>query len=116
MKLITASHFLHQALLASDTQQFIWYFIVLDALFGERGRVERMILSGIRQLTAPDNSWVVRCRFLFELRSALVHGEVSSIRTWRNLPTYRRLFHSEPLADVQEIALRALRRFPFLFA
>ena len=115
-KLVTASHFLHQALLTSDTQQFIWYFVVLDALFGERHRVERMILSGIEQLTAPDKSWVERCRFLFDLRSARVHGEVTSIHTWRDLSTYRRLFHSQPLVDVQEIALRALRQFPFLFA
>ena len=114
-RVITASHFLHQALLANETQQFIWYFIVLDALFGERGRVERMILCGIRQLTA-DHSWVERCRLLFDLRSALLHGEVINIRSWRDLPTYRRLFHADPLADVQQIALTALRQFPFAIA
>jgi hypothetical protein len=109
----TASQFLHQALLGHGTQQFISYFIVLDGLFGEKGTVEQKIISGVTRV-GLDKSWERRCRLLFKLRSALVHGEVSDIRSWRELPTYWRLFHSQPLADVQKLALKALYQYPFV--
>jgi hypothetical protein len=110
---VVAAQFLHQALLEDDVQQFISYFIVLDALFGKRGNVEQNIIAGVKRLDS-NRSGQTRCGLLFDLRSALVHGEVSNIRTWRKLPIYRRLFHSEPWVDVQKLALKALYQYPFV--
>jgi len=59
---VVAAQFLHQALLEQHVQQFISYFIVLDALFGERGSVEQNVIAGVQRLDS-NRSWQTRCGF-----------------------------------------------------
>ena len=105
------SHFIQYALVADDLEQFIHFFIALDALFGERNKVEERIIEGLKKLFQDDQKWVDRARKLFELRSDLVHGGSSSIRDWKGLKHYRRYFHSDPSVDVRLAATKALKQY-----
>ena len=110
-RLRTASQFLHYAILSDQVERFLHFFIALDALFGERGKVESEILNGVDVMFVGDASWRTRCSQLFDLRSELVHGEQSMIADWPVLDKYRRQFHSNPLSDVATIAMKSLREF-----
>ncbi len=91
--------------------QFMHFFIALDALFGERNKVEDSIVSGIKKIFPNNTKWDIRAKKLFELRSELVHGGSSSIDEWNNLAYYRRNFYSDPLYDVGLAVMTALRMY-----
>lgn len=107
----TASHFIHYGIASDDLERFLHFFIALDALFGERNKVEQAIKDGVKQTFQHDSTWEKRTEWLFELRSELVHGGVSSINDWKDLECYRRHFKSHPLVDVKTAAMTALRTY-----
>jgi len=108
----TAAHFVHYAIVADELEQFLHFFIALDAMFGVRGNVENMIIAGVNRVFNGDNTWHQKARKLFDLRSELLHGGASSIQAWSGYDAYDRHFKSNPVADVAEMAFRALRQFP----
>lgn len=106
------SHFINYGMIADNNiEQFIHFFIALDALFGERNKVEDSIVSGIKKIFPNNTKWDIRAKKLFELRSELVHGGASSIDEWNNLAYYRRNFYSDPLYDVGLAVMTALRMY-----
>jgi hypothetical protein len=107
----TASHFIHYGIIHDDLERFLHFFFALDALFGERGDVERLIIDGVKQTFPIDTTWEKRVKKLFNLRSELVHGGSSEIIDWEGLESYRRHFKSEPLEDVKTAAMTALRTY-----
>lgn len=117
----TAAHFIHYGIIHEDIERFIHFFIALDALFGERNKVEKNIKAGINKIFSEQTDWVDRIGKLFKLRSELVHGGISSINKWDGLAKYRNHFRSEPIQDIQIAATTALRSyfsdegFDFLF-
>jgi hypothetical protein len=90
----------------TELDKFIHYFISLDALFGERGNVEESIINGISQVKYEMN--INKVNKLYKLRSSLVHGGASYINDWKDIIDYKNHFKSEPLNDVQEIAMKSL--------
>jgi hypothetical protein len=107
----TASHFIHYGIIHDDLERFLHFFFALDALFGERGKVEQSIIDGVKQTFPMNISWEERIKKLFDLRSELVHGGASEISDWEELDSYRRHFKSQPLEDVKTAAMTALRTY-----
>lgn len=107
----TASHFIHYAIIHDNLERFLHFFFALDALFGERHKVEQSIIDGIKQTFPMNISWEERVKKLFDLRSELVHGGASEISDWEELDSYRRYFKSQPLEDVKTAAMTALRSY-----
>lgn len=107
-----ASHFLNYALVTGSIEQFLYFFIVLDALFGVRNNVEKFIKDGIRNyLTEPE--WQQKVEKLFDLRSELVHGGSSYIEEWKGYDSYVNHFDSYPERDVEIAATKCLREYVF---
>jgi len=107
----TASHFIHYGIIHDNLERFLHFFFALDALFGKRGDVERLIIDGVKRTFPIDTTWEKRVEKLFDLRSELVHGGSSEIIDWEGLESYRRHFKSEPLEDVKTAAMTALRTY-----
>lgn len=107
-----ASHFVHYALVADGLEQFVHFFIALDALFGIRGDVENTIATGVRHAFDDSPEWERRARKLFDLRSELLHGGASSVSDWSGYPSYVKHYRSSPNEDVAAMALHALARYP----
>jgi hypothetical protein len=107
----TASHFIHYGIIHDDLERFLHFFFALDALFGQRYKVEQSIIDGVKQTFPMNISWEERVKKLFDLRSELVHGGASEIGDWEELDRYRRYFKSQPLEDVKTAAMGALRTY-----
>jgi hypothetical protein len=90
--------------------KFIHYFISLDALFGEKSRVEESISEGVFNTYTKTNHEVDKDKIkkIYKLRSDLVHGGSSYINDWKEIIDYRNHFNSDPLKDVQDIAIKSL--------
>ncbi|SDM27638.1 HEPN domain-containing protein [Halarsenatibacter silvermanii] len=100
------AHFIQYGLSAEDElDKFINFFISLDALFGERGKVKKGIIEGV------SNEYTNQVEKLYKLRSELVHGGSSFIEEWDGMMSYREHFNSEPLYDVRKIAMQMLREY-----
>lgn len=109
---IIASHFIHYGIMSNDDlQQFIYFFIALDALFGERRNTDQTIKKGLEQTFLGNKTWGQRAEKLFDLRSELVHGGASSIEDWRKIGDYQQHFKSHPLNDVSIAAMTAFRNY-----
>lgn len=113
-RLRKAAHFLNCGMNSRGVEAFLNYFIVLDALFGSRGAVEASIISGVGALKM-DSAFTEKTRWLFELRSELVHGGSRHIAEWPRHSRYLKHFRSEPLRDVVVLAQQALLRSPTMF-
>lgn len=107
------AHYFNRGMNSDDIEAFINFFISLDAIFGERGSVETSIVAGVTALGA-DAKDLEKTRWLFELRSELVHGGSRYIAEWSKYVRYRNHFRSEPAGDVQRIARTALLRAPYV--
>lgn len=108
-RITTASQFLNYAIVTGGIDRFIHFFIVLDALFGKRGDVERLITEGIKSTFPTEPMWEYKISRLFDLRSELVHGGCSSISEWKDLDSYRRHTKSHPSQDVITAAITAFK-------
>lgn len=105
------AHFFNRGMNSNDIEAFLNFFICLDAIFGERNSVEASILTGVSELELKDKA-SEKTRWLFELRSELVHGGSRYIAEWPKYVRYTNHFRSEPAVDVQRIARAALLRAP----
>jgi hypothetical protein len=94
--------------------EFIYYFISLDALFGQRYDVKSSIAYSVCKVFENDYNWKEKAEWLFDLRSDLLHGGSSEIEDWEKLIRYNINFKTEPLADVAIAALTSLRTYPIL--
>lgn len=99
-----AAHFINNAMVSDGIDAFIHYFISLDALFGKRGDVERLILEGVETCTS-DPLWAQKTKWLYDLRSELVHGGARYEREWKDFERYVNHFKTHPLTDVMDLAL-----------
>ncbi|MBU1106242.1 MAG: hypothetical protein KKB51_06215 [Candidatus Riflebacteria bacterium] len=106
-KVKKAAHFINHGMNSNDIESFLNYFISLDALFGERGDVERLILKGVKASTSSDNC-EQRAKWLFDLRSELVHGGSRNVAEWNKYDRYLDHFKSSPELDVRKLALTCL--------
>lgn len=104
-----ASQFIHYGIIADGLERFMHFFIALDALFGKRGDVERLITEGIKTTFPNEAIWQYKISRLFDLRSELVHGSCSSISEWKELDAYCRHTKSNPLWDVTIAAMTAFQ-------
>lgn len=111
-RVAAAAQFTNYAIVAGGLERFVHFFISLDALFGQRGKVERTITDGLRYIYQTEPNWEYRASRLFDLRSTLVHGGCASFDEWDQLEAYRRHTGSDPLVDVTDAALKALWLFP----
>lgn len=107
-----ASQFLNRAIAASDLESFLYFYITLDALFGERHKVEKTISHGLKQVFPTDPLWEYRADRLFDLRSTLVHGGCTTIGEWDEIDSYRNHVNSDPESDVAKAALTTFLLFP----
>jgi len=98
-----AAHFVNNAMVSDGIDSFIHYFISLDALFGKRGDVERCIIEGVETCTS-NSLWAQKTRWLYDLRSELVHGGARYEREWKDFNRYVNHFGTEPLIDVMDLA------------
>ena len=105
------AHFLNRALNSDDIESYINFFIVLDALFGERGAVEASILRGVRAL-GIDPKFLEKASWLFDLRSELVHGGSRYITEWSRYTRYTQHFRAKPLSDIRSLAQLAVLNAP----
>lgn len=108
------AHFLNYGMITSGIEQFLHFYISLDALFGDYGRVEKGIQRGLSILFHGDIKWGEKAEKLFELRNELVHGSSSKIDEWGGFDHYKRHFRTDPLDDVGDAAMTALRNYFWL--
>jgi hypothetical protein len=106
-----SAHYINHAMNADDIESYINYFISLDALFGNRGSVEKSIEEGISRLNVDDKQ-KEKASWLFDLRNELVHGGSRHIKEWPKYFRYYRHFESEPLSDIEQLAMESLCQFP----
>lgn len=111
-RITKAAHFFNYALIMSDVERFIYYFIVLDALFGERNKVEKSIKNGIKSHCTTSN-WQDKIEYIFELRSDLIHGGSSYIEECKVYNKYLNHFGIDPKLEVETLATKCLREFPY---
>ncbi len=107
----TAASFLHHAIRADGIERYIHLFVVVDALFGERNKVEVGVLAGIAKVFPGDAEWQARCAELYGLRNAVVHGACSDVDQWSGIEDYVRQFEAWPTDDAIEMATAALRAY-----
>lgn len=107
-----AAQFLNRAVAAKDLERFLYFYITLDALFGERHRVEKTISHGLRKVFPAEPLWEYRADRLFDLRSTLVHGGCTTIDEWDEIGAYRNHTGSDPERDVADAALTTFFLFP----
>jgi len=110
-RLEKSAHFINRGMNTDDIESYINYFVALDALFGERHSVETSILAGIVSL-GLDAIYVEKARWLFDLRSELVHGGSRQFVEWPKYGRYVRHFRTRPLRDVQVLSQMVLTRAP----
>lgn len=108
---LKGAYFINLAMLKSGIDEFIYYYIALDALFGERNKVEKSIVKGINKIFQNDVQWNDKAEKLFDLRSELVHGSSYKIDDWKYIEHYKRHFKSNPINDVTKASMEALRTF-----
>jgi hypothetical protein len=108
---ITASHYIHHAIMADGLERFLHYYISLDAMFGERYKVEESIKKALMKMFPNDQAWEYRADRLFDLRNALVHGGTSTIDGWKDLKAYMRHVKTSPVEDVGRAAMTGLRSY-----
>lgn len=113
-RLRKGAHFLNRGMNSRGVEAFLNYFIVLDALFGSRGAVETSITHGVADLKLGAE-FTEKTRWLFELRSELVHGGSRHIEEWPKYSRYVKHFRSKPFDDVMALAQKVLLRAPNLF-
>ena len=106
-----ASQFVHYALVAGDLEQFVHFFIALDAMFGVRGCVEQSIAASVRRVFDDSPEAERRATKLFDLRSELLHGGASSVADWSGYSAYVKHYRTSPNKDVAAMALRALATY-----
>jgi len=105
-----SARWINRAAASGEHVRFLFFFFALDALFGERHRVEAGILEGVR-VRFPDPDWELKCGKLFDLRSELVHGGTASIEEWNGYEPYVDHFETEPLDDIEELSTVCLINF-----
>ena len=108
---ITASQYIHHAIMADGFERFIHYYIGLDALFGERNKVEENIKTALLQMFPNDPLWSYRADRLFDLRNELIHGGTTLLDGWRGREAYMRHVKTSPLEDVGRAAMTGLRDY-----
>lgn len=113
-RITKGAHFLNLAMNANGLEEFINYFIVLDAIFGHRGAVEASIHAGISSL-ADASRFTDKVSWLFDLRSDLVHGGARYIEEWPKFGRYKKHFRSHPLDDVKQLSEMSVLSAPGLF-
>lgn len=106
-RLEKSAHFINHGMNSNGIESFINYFVALDALFGRRGDVERLILEGVVKCTL-SNDWKHKAEWLFELRSELVHGGTRYLAEWEKYERYKKHFKSKPEDDVEKLAFICL--------
>ena len=106
-RVTVASHFINSAIFNNDYERFINFFIALDALFGEANKVKKSILSGVDNLF-KDIKIKNKMELLYELRSEIVHGGCSTLLEWKKYEHYERTFNTNPMQDVEYIAMNSL--------
>ncbi len=106
-RLEKSAHFINHGMNSGGIESFINYFIALDALFGRRGDVERLILEGVMASTM-DDVWRHKSEWLFELRSELVHGGSRYVAEWEKYERYQNHFKTKPENDVEKLAFICL--------
>lgn len=110
-----SSHFFNRGMNSNDVEAYVNYFVSLDAMFGERGSVEKSILRGLRELKLPS-ALVEKATWLFDLRNEIVHGGSRFISEWSRFGRYRQHFQTQPADDVRLLAQTVLLRAPYLFS
>lgn len=108
-RLEKAAYFANLAMHADELVNYIFYFVALDALFGERMNVERLVFRGIAKLVPELGN---RSRWLYDLRNELVHGGCRSIKEWKEYERYRDHFGTEPARDIEAVSLKCVMRYP----
>ena len=110
-RLSTALCFANLAMASYDVSIFINYFIVLDAMFGEKGQVESSLVNGVGSVSDLDRAGE-KLPWLWSLRNDLMHGGSRNIHEWSAYLRYLKHFETEPLQDIRSIALNCLCRYP----
>lgn len=106
----TALRFINLAMCSKDISAYINYFISIDALFGEYGKVESGILAGVQDVCSLPGGRE-KIDWLFALRNEIVHGGSRSVHEWARYPRYLKHFESDPVRDIEEISLDCIRNF-----
>lgn len=114
-RLSTGLCFANLAMASYDVSIFINYFIVLDALFGERGQVESSLVSGVSDVSGTERAGEM-LPWLWSLRNDLMHGGSRNIHEWSSYLRYLKHFGTEPLSDLRAIALNCLCRYPMVMS
>ncbi len=110
-RLSNAAAFMNLGIQQRGIPQFILYFMTLDALFGERNRVEEAIQDGVARSVTVDPFTREKVKLLFDLRSELVHGGIHRIEEWKSLNHYWNHLRSEPIHDIGKLAMECFVKF-----
>lgn len=102
-----AAHFINNAMTSNGIDSYIHYFISLDALFGKRGDVERLIIEGVNTCLS-DEQWTHKTKWLYDLRSEFVHGGARFEEEWKDFERYVKHFGSHPFTDVMDLAFQCI--------
>jgi hypothetical protein len=106
-----AASFYHHGLMADDLERFVHLFVVMDALFGIPYQVGQKINEGALAVFSGDTAWEDRATKLYNLRNAIVHGDISALQDWAGRDAYYSLFKAKPENEVITLATTSLLRF-----
>lgn len=104
-----ALEFLSTGWVLTGTQEFMNYFIALDALYGEGNWNKKRI--GLVSSRLEDPSADDKVALIVKIRHETLHGRCSSVEASRWLEYYR-MFHRHPSEDLLHIVRRCLRNEP----
>lgn len=108
-----ASHFVNYALTTRDLQRFVNLFIALDALFGIKGKSKKTIVEGVTRVDRmeSEDKWSEKIQLLYNLRSDIVHADISRKEEWEKYRDYRIDYKTDPFDDIEHMVLSSLRNY-----
>jgi hypothetical protein len=104
-----ALEFLAAGWVLTGTQEFMNYFVALDALFGDKsGNIDAAAQSDIcSRVHAIDARG--RIKMLIRIRGEVLHGRCSSVERSQLFLNYYRQYHNHPTEDLRQIIRECLR-------
>lgn len=101
-RLSKASHYFIKGIAENATDEFVWGFVALDALFGVKMKSEATIVKGVISLIKEED---IRTKIeeLYDLRCDILHGGIRTLEEWSKNSSYYKKFQEWPNSGLRSI-------------
>ena len=106
---LRALEYYYRAWPLMPSERFPILCMTLDANYGERGRVTKSIVDGVKSDLGPyiDGD---RLRLLMDIRGDVIHGGAPDVYDSSNYKEYYQDYSADPINDLDEVVTESLRR------